>query len=128
MRTTQIAGPGFSVTAPTNWRDITEYVEADNQPFTLAKVDGVGALQFSVALHQTGQKPNVSQADLLEMLDEFGKSHSLSRSGESDVITEDGDTCLAAATFRSKNDIVRAWYLSVCGNFAFITYVCGKKC
>jgi hypothetical protein len=41
--------PRVAVEVPCGWGDITDTVEADNPPYTLAHRDGVGALQFSVA-------------------------------------------------------------------------------
>jgi hypothetical protein len=62
-------GPVSVVGEPT-WRDITE----GDGPLTLAKPDGVGALQFSCALYKSGPEPNASLEDLKSMVLEFGES------------------------------------------------------
>ena len=45
-----VAFDTFEVQVPRGWADITDTVEAANAPYTLAHRNGVGALQFSVAL------------------------------------------------------------------------------
>ena len=42
----------FSLDLPNGWMDTTEEAE----PFTLSKSDGVGALQFSVAIYGAGKR------------------------------------------------------------------------
>jgi hypothetical protein len=113
------------VSTPKTWHDITNEVEVDDPPFTLAKEDGFGALQFSVALYSGGSMPNPSSQDLIDMVVEFGKSHRMGKG--QDVTQESGDVPLAAATFLSKEDTVRVWYISDGKNFAFITYTCESR-
>jgi hypothetical protein len=60
---------GISVVAPHPWIDTTDDVKADEAPFTLAKQNiGVGALQFSIALYQEGEEPNITVSDLKRRL------------------------------------------------------------
>ncbi len=101
MRT--INGTGFTVSTPENWSNITDEVEADNPPFTLAAIDGYGALQFSVALFETGQLPTPSAQDLADMLSEFGKQHRLGRMN--DNVTETEPLLLAATTFQTTKTV-----------------------
>jgi len=63
----------FAVTAPRGWSDITDTIDADSPPRTLAHSDGVGALQFSVALYQSGPIPDPTPGALWEMVEEFGR-------------------------------------------------------
>jgi hypothetical protein len=44
-----VAFETFAVDVPCGWADITDTVDADSPPYTLAHPNGVGALQFSVA-------------------------------------------------------------------------------
>lgn len=120
MRT--INGPEFTVSTPENWSDITDEVEGDNPPFTLAAIDGYGALQFSVALFENGQLPTPSPQDLLDMLSEFGERHGLGRM--KDKVMETEPLLLAATTFGNKRDSIRAWYVSDTKNFALVTHTC----
>jgi hypothetical protein len=115
----------FSVTVPYGWEDITDAVEGDDPPYTLAHVDGVGALQFSIALFKGGQIPDPAPADLLAMVEEFG----LEQGFESpvDVVTGTGPPILAAGSFTSEGDFVRVWQVSDGRSFAFITYTCAEE-
>lgn len=125
MRTRIVNGPGFTVSTPKTWHDITNDVEVDDPPFTLAKEDGVGALQFSVALYSGGPVPNPSSQDLIDMVIEFGKSHCMGKG--QDVTQDSGDVPLAAATFLPRGGTVRVWYTSDGKNFALITYTCESE-
>jgi hypothetical protein len=115
----------FTVEVPFGWGDITDTVASDNPPYTLAHRDGVGALQFSLALWQGGRLPNPSPSDLLEMVERFGKAQDL---GEpSFVITETGPPVLAAGSFAWGSDFLRVGQVSDGRNFAFITYTCAAE-
>ena len=115
----------FSVELPAGWGDITADVEAENPPETVARDDGVGALQFSIAIYESGPRPRGDVAELQELLDGFAESRGWS--SPSDTTRERSPRSLVAANFRWDDDIVRAWYLSESGNFAFVTYtVCGR--
>ena len=116
----------ISVELPVGWGEITDNVEADEPPFTLAHDDGVGALQFSTAIYKSGVVPNSSLGDLLELLQDFGDKQELE--DPSEVVTEVGPPVLAAGTFDWVEDcVIRVWYVSDGLNFAFITYTCSNE-
>lgn len=104
------------VDVPDGWEDITESV------WTLARPDGVGALQFSVALYSDGEPPNPSLEQLLEMVEDFAKTRGLGAPQAVRVVSE--PLLSAAASFRWGDDFVRVWYVSDRLNFALVTYVC----
>ena len=112
----------FSVRCSKGWCDITDEVQATDPPWTLAKPDGVGAFQFSVATYKSGSIPNKTSTVLLAMLRDFASSHSLGE--QTDIVTEDGALRVAAASFRHGDDFLRVWYGSDGRNFAKITYTC----
>jgi hypothetical protein len=118
----RVAFDGFAVRVPRGWADITDEVEADNPPYTLAHQDGVGALQFSVALYEDGPIPNPTPADLLDMLSQSGRDDW--RSEPSAVVTESGPPRLAAGSFAGGDDFQRVWYVSDGRSIAFVTYTC----
>jgi hypothetical protein len=118
----RIAFNAFAVQAPRGWSDISDQVEVDNPPYSLAHRDGVGALQFSIALYEDGPVPNPSPADLLDMLREFGRDERLGK--PTAMVTEKGPPRLAAGSFDLGDDFQRHWYLSDGRNFAFVTYTC----
>ena len=111
----------FTIRCSDGWRDITEEVEAANSPWTLAKPDGVGAFQFSIATYKSGRIPNPTP-QLLSLLRDFASSHELG--GPQDIVTEDGNLRIAAASFRHADDFIRAWWASDGLSFAKVTYTC----
>ena len=110
------------VTNPSDWCDITAEVEAADPPWTLAKPEGVGALQFSIALYRGGVRPEPGGRDLLEMTLAFGRSRGCGV--PSDVCQEAGPPVVASASFRTNDDFIRVWHVSDGANFAFVTYLC----
>jgi hypothetical protein len=121
----EVAFDSFAVQVPRGWADITGTVEADNTPYTLAHTDGVGALQFSVALYQSGRVPDPTPRVLRGMVEEFGRERGL---GEpSAVVGELGPPMLAAGSFAWGADFLRVWQVSDGRNFAFVTYICAAE-
>ncbi len=121
----RVAFDTFAVDAPRGWSDITDTVDADNPPSTLAHRDGFGALQFSVALYQSGPVPDPTPEVLRGMVEEFGRKRGL---GEpSAVDTELGPPRLAAGSFTWGEDFLRVWQVSDGRNFAFVTYTCAAE-
>ena len=113
---------GNKVSAPESWIDTTEDVESEDAPFTLAKKDGVGALQFSIALYSEGEEPNIDIAHLKEMLADFADSKGL---GEGfDERTYENRVSVVAASYHAGDDLIGVWYCSDERNVALVTYVC----
>jgi hypothetical protein len=111
------------VNAPSSWRDVTELIETSNAPYTLGRESGgMGALQFSTALHESGLPPSTSAAALLRMVEDFGKARGLGPSFNG--FADAGPPLIGAASFHSGEDFVRVWYVSDGTNFAMVTYVC----
>src|ERR1044071_8328859 len=112
----------FTIKCSDGWCDITDEVEAADPLWTLARPDGVGAFQFSIATYQSGLIPNPTPRDLLSLLRDFASSRHL---GEpTDVVVEDADLRLAAGNFRFGEDFLRVWYVSDGESFAKVTYTC----
>jgi uncharacterized protein YheU (UPF0270 family) len=61
---------GLALRLPSDWWDITGDLP-DGSPPILAKPDGVGAIQFSIARHQGGEDPHVDRAALHNLLESF---------------------------------------------------------
>lgn len=118
----RITFDGFAVDAPPGWSNITDTVEADDPPITLALPEGVGALQFSVALYQAGPVPDLTPEMLLGMLEEFGDKRGI---GEPSAVVKDpGPPMFAAGSFLWGGDFLRVWQVSDGRNIAFVTYTC----
>jgi len=112
----------FTIGCNHGWCDITGDIEAANPPWTLARPDGIGAFQFSVATYNSGQIPNPTPEVLLSLLRDFGSTHDL---GEpADIVLEDGELRMATASFRQGDNFLRAWYASNGRSFAKVTYTC----
>ena len=121
----RVAFDTFAVQVPRGWADITDTVEAVNPPHTVAHRDGVGALQFSVALYDSGPVPDPTPAVLRGMVEEFGRKRGLSE--PSAVVAEPGPPVLAAGSFAWGADFLRVWQVSDGRNFAFVTYTCAAE-
>jgi len=105
---------GFTLEIPTDWFDTTTV----NQPFTLSKPAGTGALQFSAGLYVGGTAPAVDLTALIVLLEDFATAHSLGPLTNRTV--EDGELSLAAASFSAGG---RVWYVSDSWSVAKITFV-----
>src|SRR5438067_12534775 len=117
--------PGFQIEVGGDWGDITDSLDSANSPFTVAKRDGVGALQFTAALYKSGPLPCPSKDDLLAMAVEFGQKRIL---GEPfDVKTFDDKLVGAGTSYHSEDDFIRVWYVSDGKNIMFATYVSDWK-
>ncbi|PVE24374.1 hypothetical protein DC522_10930 [Microvirga sp. KLBC 81] len=115
---------GGEVIVPDAWYDITDEVEADDPPYTLAEPDkGIGALQLSIALYQGGVAPAPSQDDLRNMALRFGEQRGLDEAFEEQVFMNESLRG-AAMSFRWEEDFIRIWYVSDGRSIAFVTYVC----
>jgi len=119
-RSVEFGGIGLKV--PHGWEDTTQEIQSRQKPFTLTKRDGIGALQFTIALYRRGAKPDLSSSTLLSMVEEFGDRHTLG--SPSDQVTEDEVLSLAAVSYRNAGEFIRVWYVSDGWNVATITYVC----
>jgi hypothetical protein len=105
---------------PDQWADISAELE-DDTPITLAEpIGGVGALQFSIAIHISGPRPDISCQELVEMLNDFSDSQGYTRT--SDIAIDTSPCSLVVATFLTDDSYLRAWYLSNGHGIAFVTY------
>jgi hypothetical protein len=99
---------------------------ADGTPPTLAKPDGVGALQFSVGRYRSGADPQVKPDDLEAMLKEFADTRSL---GVAADVERGKSAChYVGGSFVHGDDLIRAWYLTNGSDVALVTYVAAAAC
>lgn len=93
----------------------------EGAPPTLARTDGVGTLQFSVARFESGANPNIHSDDLGVLLREFARTRLLGV--PSDV--EHGETIsrYIGGTFIRDSDLTRVWYASNGSDLVLVTYV-----
>jgi hypothetical protein len=122
VNTTRVAFGGLAVDVTPGWADISDDIEGDDKPFTLAKPDGVGAFQFSPALYRGGALPSPSADGLLEMVRESGRARRLGEPLDEALL--EGRLASAGASYHSGGDFVRVWYVSDGSNIALVTYVC----
>ena len=108
---------GAQISYLDGWFDITHELPA-NSASTLARNDGIGVLQFSVAKYRTGTRARITGEDLIAMLAEFGRGRSL---GEpSNVIVASGRV---SGDFVAPAEFIRAWYVTNGSDVALVTYV-----
>lgn len=123
MNTRLIQFPGFAVSVREGWSDLTHTLGTKDGPFTLADPEtGVGALQFSPAIYQSGPEPSPTLVDLRSMVAEFAKARKLGTAFDETV--HSGDVSWASASFHREDDLVRVWYLSDRKNIVHVTYLC----
>ena len=122
MKSHSLTFGGVVVEAPLSWHDITEEIDAAEPPFTLADTSkDVGALQFSIARHESGPPPQTSPEELLGMAKDLGAYHGLT--DRHDEVMESGPPMLGAVSYLDA-DFIRVWYVSDGRNFAKITFTC----
>jgi len=103
------------------WCDVTGDLDPGSPP-TLARENGVGVIQFSVAKYKSGEKPSITEAGLKDMLLELFKSKHL---GDAEPTILQGSRCFGAGATSAKTDaVIGAWYLSNGTDIALVTYTC----
>ena len=112
---------GLLISTPDCWLDITSTLDK-NSPFTLAKEDGVGALQFSIGIYQSGTIPNPTARDLLNMGLEFGSSKHLTSVFDESMVAD--RIHIGAVSYQWDSNFLRVWYVSDGYSVAFVTYTC----
>jgi hypothetical protein len=114
-------GP-LSIDFPEGWVDITdtESPQVNSTPWTMAREDGKGALQFSVALYAAGTVPNATVEELSSMLFTFGAKHHLGLPSE--IETHSESIKYVAGSFLPPDQYLRCWQISDGLNFCFATY------
>jgi hypothetical protein len=102
------------------WVDVSDDMPEGTPP-TLAKLEGVGALQFSVGRYRSGANPQVSPDDLAALLKEFADTRSLGLAA--DVERGKSASHYVGGSFLHGDDLIRAWYLTNGSDLALVTYV-----
>ncbi len=119
MTAQRVQFASVTLVLPDGWFDITDELVGGAPP-TLAKANGIGALQFSVARYESGPEPLVQMADLRHLLQEFSENHDL---GEAAAVKErTGEVMSVSGEFTTVGELVRAWYVSNGGHVALVTY------
>ena len=121
--TKTLAYHGFTLQCPEPWEDVTDQVEGDNGPVTLADTEsGVGALQFTAAIYKDGELPHMDEAVMREMLLEYAENLGLGPAIE--LTSHDKMPATAQASFHAEGDFVALWFLTDERSLVMATYVC----
>lgn len=112
----------LQITTPAEWLDVTNEIGEANPPFTLAKQDGVGVIQFSVAEYLSGKLPNVTRDVLNELLVDFAQSRELGQGYA--FASQPKQPLFTAASFNFENRFLRVWYCSDGQSIVLVTYNC----
>jgi hypothetical protein len=115
---------GLQITAPADWLDVTDEIEEPDPPFSLARPDGVGAIQFSVAEFRGGKQPGITLDALNKLLTDFAQSRELGRSF--DLMCRREPLLTAAMSFDADGRFWRVWYCSDGQSVALVTYNCRR--
>jgi hypothetical protein len=113
----------FTVDLPPGWAEITRELPGAPAP-TIAKADGVGALQFSQAEFEGGVVESFDTAELLDIV--RGIAH---RADEAIAFDESSDITgplrLGAVSLALDGNFVRVWGVSDGRGVVLATYTCG---
>lgn len=114
----------LQITTPVDWLDITDEVEVNDPPFTLAKSTGVGVIQFSTAEYRHGKIPKITVNDLRSLLADFARSRELGPCHG--FSSQERPLLIAAGNFDFEHAFLRVWYCSDGQNVALVTYNCER--
>src|SRR3569832_1102043 len=107
---------------PNGWMDISDDLPAGSPP-TLARADGVGAIQFSLARYEKGAHPCFT----IELMQEHVRAFFSARDVTPDeVVTYSGRLMSAGATAILNNALVAARYCSNGRDILLATYISGE--
>ena len=112
------------ITTPNYWFDVTQNVEEFNPPFTLARPDGAGVIQFSIAEYQSGSVPKITLDELSNLLADFAQQHKLGRGYG--FASHENILLIAAASFDFGDRYFRIWYCSDGESIVLVTYNCER--
>lgn len=113
---------GLHIALPTDWDDITTELPSDTPP-TLARCNGVGALQFSVAKYVSGPVPDIDATELRGFLTDLGSRRGLSISSLSAGV---GRNRFVVGTHEAGGELIRVWYVTNARDLALVTYVASE--
>ena len=119
VRAVRVTLAGVSMTVPEGWTDVSDDLPAGS-PATLAKPDGIGALQFSPAKYRAGALPKIDPHDLEQLLEDFASTRRLPKRP---IRHGRGMHPFVAADFRANGEFLRVWYISNGCDLALVTYV-----
>lgn len=109
---------GLRFDLPDGWEDITDDLP-DGSPPSLARPNGAGVLQFSIGKYRGGETPNVTIADLRNLLKEFCIHNGINFSEITDcpgvlpsvkAIHAVEDEFMVARYFSNRKDVLLATY------------------
>lgn len=110
---------GLSFDLPPGWLDITDDLP-EGAPPSLARPDGVGVLQFSLARYSGGEEPTVTIEGLRHLTRDFFRRHAMEY-----ALIEEGSgsaTFVHAGTMGGESP-VWVWYASNDRDVLLATYV-----
>lgn len=114
----------LQITTSDDWLNITHEIEQRDPPFSLARLKGIGAIQFSAAEYQGGKRPEISVHVLTKLLVDFAQSRELGRGF--DAYRRERAPFISAASFESDEAFWRVCYCSDGQNVALVTYNCER--
>lgn len=117
MSGTRVDFAGLSLVLPSGWLDISNDLPP-NTPPTLARKDGVGALQFSVGHFDSGAHPYITENELRQLFEEFCISNSIRIAPSMETI--EGRSKVGGL---NRADCIGVWYISNGRDVALVTFV-----
>lgn len=118
--TSEMNMAGLALRVPADWAETT--AEQPTKTPTLAKRNGIGALQFTVARYLAGPRPHISAADAADLLRSF--LHRAGIDGPTVALAvSPNDLKVAQANVARPDEYVRAWCLTDGESSVIATYI-----
>jgi hypothetical protein len=108
---------GLLLDVPGDWGDITP--DEEGYPPTLARDDGFGALQFSGATYESGEKPDIDEVALTQMFRNYCKGQTLNIAPER---MKDAAVICVGGMDKGAEFLTAVWLLTNGMDVALVTY------
>jgi hypothetical protein len=114
----------LTVSSPHDWTDVTAELGHPGAPLTLVRPHGVGALQFSMASYEAGEKPEINAEVLTSLMSDFARSRKLTSLNQR--VTANERLLITNQDFTDGLKFLRIWNCSDGLNIALGTYTCAQ--
>src|SRR4051812_39119610 len=111
-------GNAIAIDISEKWRDISSTVPGPAFA-TLGLENGVGVIQFSIAMFSSGELPKVEIEDILSISQEFAVRHGLNINP---VRLDDARSECVGGVGYSSDETVGVWHLTDGKNILLVTY------
>lgn len=113
---------GVTFRLPPGWTDVSDELPPGSPP-TLARADGIGVIQFSVAKFVSGAAPAMHEADLRSLLSDFATVHELGSPRRVEAGLNASGNRFVHADFTLPEEELSVWYVTNGKETTLLTYI-----